>query len=92
MAGALAGVLGLCLLAAILLTGDGGRASEAAAPAMLTMPRLSAAASVDTEIGEQVSPWAGQWVSSFFLTVCWWWASHRWKQSGAPNTPGGIAA
>ena len=56
MAGALAGVLGLCLLAAILLTGDGGRASEAAAPAMLTMPRLSAAASVDTEIGEQVIP------------------------------------
>ena len=56
MAGALAGVLGLCLLAAILLTGDGERASEAAAPAMVTMPRLSAAASVDTEIGEQVIP------------------------------------
>lgn len=92
MAGALAGVLGLCLLAAILLTGDGGRASEAAAPAMLTMPRLSAAASVDTEIGEQVIPLGRAVGIKLFLTVCWWWASHRWKQSGAPNTPGGIAA
>lgn len=63
---------------------------EAAAPAMLTMPRLSAAASVDTEIGEQVIP--GAWavgIKLFSDGVLVVGLSPVETERGA-NTPGGL--